>query len=259
MDEKIAINLLREVKDILDELGIQFWLESGVLLGAVREGRFIGWDYDIDLGTWAKYIPKMKIISKEFCDRGFEVYYSKYNNVMGFWKNGISVDLPFWRLSGKRAIMPLKYAENLLGRILFYADWIILFSHYGKISSVTTNIKLHKARYFLVKGTDLLPESIKLAIAKMLNLIAKKTGNRRGLVMAPSHFFLNLTNMEFYGMNFRVPEKTEDYLVYYYGNDWRIPKKDWKYVRKDRLVISNTERIGEKWNYFKRQYVGNGK
>ena len=55
--------------------------------------------------------------------------------------------------------------------------------------------------------------------------------------------------MSFYNMVFKVPSESEAYLTYYYGKNWRIPKKDWNYVRKDRKLISKTERIGKKWNY----------
>lgn len=254
MNERIACNILREVKDILDGLGVQFWLKSGTLLGAIREGKFIEWDYDIDLGTWDRYIPKMKIIAKKFSEKGYEVYYSKYNNMIGLWKNGVSVDLPFWRLEQRRAIVPLKYAENFLGKLLFYADWIILFSHYGKRRrTAITKIKFGEFRYALVRVTDLLlSESMKLAIAEILNLIAKGTGNRRGLVVTPSDYFLNLTTIEFYGMDFCVPKDTDGYLTYYFGDDWKVPRKSWNYVRKDRMLISKTERIGEKWKYYEK-------
>ena len=257
MIESKAVKILKEVKEVLDELDIEFFLESGVLLGAIREGRFIKWDQDIDLGTWDRYIPKMKIISKAFSDREFETYYSIYNNSIGLWKNGISVDFNFWRLGNKRAIVPLRYSYNFLGKIIYYADWIILFSHYGKVSSEPNNIKYRVARYFAVKITDLLPEVLKLIIARLLRSIAIKSGNLRGLVVIPSHFYLNLKKLEFHGMNFNIPERVEDYLIYYFGDDWKTPKKDWNYENNESVIISRTERIGENWKYYKKQYIEN--
>ncbi|GAH36594.1 unnamed protein product, partial [marine sediment metagenome] len=47
MDEKIAIDTLKCVKNVLDNYGIEFWLDTGTLLGAVREGKIIPWDSDI--------------------------------------------------------------------------------------------------------------------------------------------------------------------------------------------------------------------
>jgi len=37
--------------------------------------------------------------------------------------------------------------------------------------------------------------------------------------------FTNLSVIKFYGMEFKVPAKTEEYLSYRYGKDWRIPPK----------------------------------
>ena len=251
MEEEVAIDILPEVKGVLDKCGIEFWLESGVLLGAVRDRKFIPWDDDIDLGTWEGNIPKMRILAREFSNRGFETYFSPYLNSMAFKKKGIDTHIAFWRLSNDKAIMPLQYTENLLGVFLFNAAWILLFSHCGKVNSETLNTNIKKAKFIIVKLTDVLPELFRLRLAQFLHKIAKRTGNRRGLVVTPSHYFMNLSDKSFYGMKFRVPAEAEDYLAYYYGEDWRTPKRGWTYVRKDRLLISKTERIGEEWEYLK--------
>ncbi|NXP43195.1 FKRP protein, partial [Leiothrix lutea] len=48
----------RHVLDQLESSGIRHWLEGGSLLGAVRLGDIIPWDYDVDVGLYLEDVPK---------------------------------------------------------------------------------------------------------------------------------------------------------------------------------------------------------
>lgn len=54
---------LQKIKKILDDLKITFFLEGGVLLGAVRNKNFIKWDHDVEVGVFSEKINKKKIIN----------------------------------------------------------------------------------------------------------------------------------------------------------------------------------------------------
>ncbi|MHA1222232.1 MAG: LicD family protein [Candidatus Heimdallarchaeaceae archaeon] len=251
MEKEEAIQALKDIKEILDENNVKFWLESGTLLGAIREGGFISWDYDIDLGTWDKYMIKMKKITKTLSKIGYETYYSQFHNIMMIRKKEVDIQLVFWRLDNGEAIAPLRYIENKVGILIAGIIWLLLFSRSGKINRETVNSFPKIIKLFGTKLTDYLPQSLKIKIVEILNKIAVKTGNRRGLVVTPSKYFLNLKKVKFYDMEFLVPENAEDYLVYYYGEDWQTPKKEWNYVREDKKIISKTEKISRKWEYRK--------
>jgi hypothetical protein len=51
LDIPKAIDVLLEIKEVMDKAGISFFLRQGTCLGAVRDKTFIPWDDDIDIGS----------------------------------------------------------------------------------------------------------------------------------------------------------------------------------------------------------------
>jgi len=51
MEMSVAEAVLKDVKQILDRLGLVFFLRHGTCLGAVRDHAFIEWDDDLDIGS----------------------------------------------------------------------------------------------------------------------------------------------------------------------------------------------------------------
>ena len=51
MEMSAAETVLKEATAVLDEFGIVFFLRHGTCLGAVRDGAFIEWDDDLDIGS----------------------------------------------------------------------------------------------------------------------------------------------------------------------------------------------------------------
>jgi len=75
MNKQNAKKLLLEIKSVLDDLNIEFFLTHGTALGAFRGGDFISYDRDIDLGIKEEiYKPNAEKIREEFLKQGFEVF-----------------------------------------------------------------------------------------------------------------------------------------------------------------------------------------
>ena len=88
-DAKVRIRTSKELEvrkyeflkicSLLDKLKIRYFLQGGVLLGAIRHNDFIPWDWDAELSVYAdEVIQKIELLINEINVSGFTIkYYSK--------------------------------------------------------------------------------------------------------------------------------------------------------------------------------------
>ena len=207
MDEKIAVEALRQVKEAFDKYGIEYWLDMGTLLGAVRDGRIIPWDHDIDLGAWQNDIDKVINLCKNFKSRGFGLFLSEGN--ISLFKKNCKVDIYFYRLDNDKATVSWWVNNKKIGQILDYLLKIFLLDD-PTVKKSRMPVFITK---FLARCYNLLPQLFKKKIVYLLQHIYKKNGFLFK-ISVPKHFFQNLSTIKFYGMEFKVPAQTEKYLAY---------------------------------------------
>ena len=226
--ENNLINLLRATKEVLDKHNIKFWLDAGTVLGFKRNGKFIPWDHDIDLGIWYEKIPKetVMLVFKELCNKGFGVRINEsYMNILkkeGFW-----IDLNFYRLTDNKAIIPLLYPKNFAGRYLSILLLLLSSSRqYLNIfnySRTKSSIKCFIYK-IIINICLIIPPFFKKPVIYIVSFIYKKIGAKNITPITPSKYFKNLSTIKFYGMELNAPAEIEEYLVSKYGKDWRIPR-----------------------------------
>jgi len=233
--EEPLIELLREVKDILDEHNVEFWLECGTLLGAVRDGKFIPWEEDLDFGAWQEQLPKpiKDSIAKAFKNKGFRIWVTE-NCITVKNSEKAFADINFYHLVGNNAVVYRKEPKNLIGLLLYMFYKTLLVPYYYKID--------------LSKGRKVFVRSIFVILSRMLPLILREKIAERAIAVydnsdttdvswvVPSHYITELSTMNFLGMQFNIPAKTEEYLAYRYGQGWRTPRQDWITTRDDGAV-----------------------
>lgn len=236
MKEKVAVEDLREIKYIFDKKGVEFWLEHGTLLGAVREGKIIEWDSDIDLGTWSDYIEQIVAAFPEFKKRGFSVVLTrkKGTGTLIVKRLGcqVAVDL-YGRKGGYAWIIPhiihptdekygsvyrtkIKGIEKLLRWLLNVFSPVTFTNPEGKF----------------IRKTEVFMSLVPLDLRQLLAGVVWFVSDRRGCVIpwvVPKYFFEQLSTIQFYGMEFNIPSNVERYLEYRYGDDWRTPRKKWAF------------------------------
>jgi len=239
MDEKVAVEALRQVKEVLDKYGVEYWLDSGTLLGAVRNGKFIPWDVDIDLGSLETEMEKLSKACIDLQDKGFSAYIG--NNIMV--EKHIPISIYYYSMNRKNGeLMRLTIMErkSMISKVI-YRLYLIFFTAYflrGKpnlynmsISTLTENLIKHFSKF---------PSRFLLKITKKMLMLSDKFGYCIRWKM-PFKFYNELSTIKFYGMDFKIPSPVEEYLTYRYGEDWKTPKKDWRFYRDDGAIIKNRE------------------
>ncbi|MFC2019171.1 LicD family protein [Chloroflexota bacterium] len=226
MKEEALINLLQGIKEILDKHGIEFWLECGTLLGALRNGKFIPWDDDIDIGAWRNDFTDSvrSSVAKELYEKGLGRVMNHIDNIFIGKEGGLcDASIGLYRLENDKAIL-FFHPESFLRKWL-YQSWSILSlpAYHGvtKIGPVLKRLRSLVAVYTI----RAIPSFLRLRIAKIVELIYNKVRVTHVWWQVPSSYFRNLSTVSLYGMEFKAPAKAEEYLVYKYGEGWRIPNE----------------------------------
>jgi len=234
MKEDVAIEILRRIKEVFDKYDIEYWLDYGTLLGAVRDGKFISWDTDIDLGTWSKYASSILLADKEFQNSGFGVYpINKYRIIIEKKQSGMHADIWIYHPINYSAICVSSKHRGVIGQSLDYLCRVLLkYPHVVKDSRVPAFITK-----LLIRVAVIIPFLLRMRIAKIVYALYEKIGCAI-YVVVPSYYFRSLSTLKFYEMEFKVPDRTEEYLVYRYGKDWKVPKESY-IPNEDDSAITN--------------------
>lgn len=232
--ENASIDLLKIVKKILDSNKIDYWLDEGTLLGAVREKKFIEWDHDIDLGLWIEAVSKIESLFREFEKEGIGVCFHNELKHIKLVKNKVETDINPYTLLENKATRKW-YKKNRFGKILDYLIWTLNLSNENIRLS---NAPLSITRSVIVLG-KIIPKWKKKYLLKILFILFEKIGSKTVKIEIPSVFFNKLKDLMFYKLNFKVPADTEKYLEYRYGKDWKIPKRDYVYTKDDKSIVKS--------------------
>jgi len=207
-DPELILNSLRTLTDIFEDIGVKYWMETGNLLGAVREGKLIPWDFDVDIGL--QYydddgdIPSS--IKKKLDERGFTTEFLgfkeadgvKSNNFLMAEKDGYAhIDIHMHKLP--------RYTD-IIGAFLYYLPDIVRKSI----------IKYAHLTYFSnekLRPTSSYERDVKLKRTRIVQH------------MMPLFFCYKVKKIQFYDFYVNIPIKAKDYLYLNYGKDWKIPKE----------------------------------
>jgi hypothetical protein len=246
-NKELAVKTLKSIKEVFDEFGIRFWLEAGTLLGAVRDGKIIEWDNDIDLSMWSEDADKLFLALHELKRRKFKATVEfpldpKIQLVkLRLFPFDCPIDIDLWQVNNDSVTHLVPWGEKpqkhapvwLISHALRIARHY-LCSDIGFTAPLDKNLKgiTNILEYFLPK----LPWKLKTLLLNLSQ--CWKLGRVDLLYFQPKRYFEKLGTIKIYDMIFNVPLDAEDYLKYHYGENWRIPQKKWDYLKDDKAFSS---------------------
>ena len=129
---------LQDIDDIFRECKLHFWLTEGTALGAIREGRVIPTDTDIDIGVREAHVLRACALPR-LQERGFMVWRDKphmvsvvrgflYVDIMVFRPGEYCVDMPCDEME---RFMPTRRRVDMYGLALWTMSEDYLVRTYG--------------------------------------------------------------------------------------------------------------------------------
>ena len=198
---------LKKVVALLEKHDVHFWMYGGALLGYVRDNDLIPWDKDIDLFVWKDEYPNLLFLKNDFRKAGFK-YFVRENHIKLAWGDK-NISIMYYELQGDYAIREKLVTKNKIGNMIYFG--------------------------LLVKTVDF---DMKLFYRFFRWLLLRIRCCYLARQVVPSHFYLNLKEIDFFGIRLKVPVDTEEYLEYTFGENWRTPIKDFKYNPEYFRVVS---------------------
>lgn len=233
--EEQVMGHFREIKFVLDENSIPFWLEDGTLLGAVRDGRMIPWDHDIDLGSFESAFNSEKLrekITEKLFRKGFSVFF--FPNSVAIYKEDFHTDIILLKKAenNKDFLITRFLSKNKISHLLVKLHKLSNSSFYGKarLKNIAGKRDMIKANFFFLMHS--LPKIFRIFFYKSTkSLFSKYEKTKYYSLIIPAKHFKFLKNIKYGGQSVNIPNFTEEYLEKKYGN-WKDPPKDpgkWKW------------------------------
>jgi len=237
------LDILEVIDGICRKHNIEYWLDGGTLLGAVRHGGFIPWDDDIDIAMRKEALEKfIKVAPSELPDGLFlqtpesdplskepiikvrdlnSLYIESTDTFNAEYQKGLYVDIfPFIDYPSVSKSFVKKVAKGIsvsysILHAQHYYSWRSFFEFF-----------YFGAKYLALKAIWGIASAVKSHDTYISNILIN---NGYGIMHRQDSIF-PLGTIEFEGKTFSAPGNTDAYLKDLFRNYMEIPPEDKRHI-----------------------------
>lgn len=253
--------LIAELCVTLDAGGVRCWLDSGSLLGVVRDGALPAWDKDVDIGVWREDVDVVRRTLAQVAQRhageleekhlGGQPYAWVLTPGVADSENRLPLAVHVFDRVGEMAVS--EQPHFLLAHRAAYARWRLRLRkrELGGGWRGMVQARLEERRLALL---DLLHRGrLRKPIRELLRITTSERGgvapvhaaekrwagwlHQRFQWVVPRRYFEELEALPVGGGRVWLPAAAEAYLALRYGETWRRPRKNWVYVIHDGTLV----------------------
>lgn len=237
------LSILEVIDDICRKHNIEYWLDGGTLLGAVRHEGFIPWDDDIDIAMRKEALEKfIKVAPAELPDNLFlqtpesdpqskepiikvrdlnSLYIESTDTFNAEYQKGLYVDIfPFIDYPSVSKSFVKKVAKGIS---VSYS--ILHAQHYYSLRSFF-EFFYFGAKYLLLNAIWSMASAVKSHDTYISNILIN---NGYGIMHRQDSIF-PLGTIEFEGKTFSAPGNPDAYLKDLFRNYMEIPPEDKRHI-----------------------------
>lgn len=258
--QNLMTTILKDFDKLCKDNGLQYWIESGTLLGAKRHGGFIPWDDDIDVSMMREDYKKfIEIVKEKLPD---DLYYQDITTEDGITYGWAKVRHRFSKIVEEE---DAKYSEGMFIDIFPYdyysskddeklrkkSEFIKnLKLVYNSNLKYEKNMKKNMKRFICkVYNKIILKKTIKDVVVDAKNYADKITSKEKEFlgqgpeVLSFNDFYKTSTifplkTINFEGIEVSAPNNVEEYLEVTYGKNYmELPKEEDRYSHNLNLFI----------------------
>ncbi len=264
--QNVQLEIAAEIKRICDKHDINYFLDSGTLIGAVRHKGFIPWDDDMDIGMLRKDYDKFISVAESELGEGYFLHswdtddgyplpfikirkngtvYEEAASENKYRHNGIFVDiLPYDEMPSQPSEQKKMKSDIFFWCRVFYCkDGLKPWKHHSRrlyrFLSMCRYMPYAAASHFIKKDKikSKCIEVMRRYNGQNTGFVFKEWGDLAGCAYVPSECFSEFTEVPFESESFKIPAGYDAILTRQYGDYMQLPPESERENRHQVLKV----------------------